>query len=139
MKVLLASDHAGYALKEKLLKSDLAEWVDMGPDSDARVDYPDFAHKACKALLAGKADYAVMICGSGQGMAMAANKHKGIRAALCWSEEIASLAKEHNNANVLCLASRFVSESEAVNICKAFFAAKFEGGRHLQRVEKIEV
>lgn len=139
-KIFIASDHAGFALKESLKKQfSNYVWEDLGPASEERVDYPDFAHLLCeKVINSGSQTLGILICGSGQGMAMSANKHKGIRAALCWSPEIAALSKEHNNANVLCLSSRHINESLNFEIFKSFMATEFAGGRHLDRVNKIE-
>ncbi|MEP6946956.1 MAG: ribose 5-phosphate isomerase B [Acidobacteriota bacterium] len=140
MKIAIASDHAGFEEKEKL-KSTLDSmgigYEDMGTDSTVSVDYPDFAKKLGEAVAAGKYEQGILMCGSGTGMAIAANKVPGIRAAVAWNEEIARLAREHNNANVLALAARFVSDDEQKKILKAWFGAKFEGGRHERRVEKI--
>jgi ribose 5-phosphate isomerase B len=137
MKLLIASDHAGFAMKQKIksLASDI-EWIDLGPESEDRVDYPDYADKVCKKIIS-EGGQGVLICGSGQGMAMRANKYKEIRAALCWSEEISKLAKAHNDANVLCLAGRFLPPEEAKKILDAFLKTEFEGGRHTARVEKV--
>lgn len=139
-KIFIASDHAGFALKESLKKQfPHFSWEDLGPESEDRVDYPDFAHSLCEKVIAS--DYktlGVLICGSGQGMVISANKHKGIRAALCWTPEIAALSKEHNDANVLCLSSRCVSEQTNFEIFNSFITTEFAGGRHLDRVNKIE-
>jgi len=141
MRVLIASDHAGFDLKETLKASPLAEWIDLGPKDDERVDYPDFAKRLCEEFLNDSDhlyDFAVLVCGSGQGMAITANKFQNIRAALVWNNEIAALARGHNDANVLCLPSRFISSEEALDFTKIFFTTEFEGGRHLDRVNKIE-
>jgi ribose 5-phosphate isomerase B len=141
MKIVLANDHAGFELKtavKKWLEENKYEVLDLGTYSEESVDYPDFAHKLATEVENSNGDEeGILICGSGNGVSMAANKHKGIRAALAWTPEIASLAKQHNNANVLSLPARFISESDALKIVKAFFDAKFEGGRHERRVEKI--
>ena len=141
MKIAIAADHAGYEEKEKL-KSTLDSmgigYDDMGTDSTASVDYPDYAKKLGEAVAAGKYEQGILVCGSGTGMAIAANKVPGIRAAVAWNEEIARLAREHNNANVLSLAARYIPDEEQKKILKAWFDAKFEGGRHERRVEKIE-
>jgi ribose 5-phosphate isomerase B len=139
MKIAIANDHAGFELKNRL-KSNLAathQIEDLGAYSADSVDYPDFAHKLAEEVESGRAELGILICGSGNGVAMAANKHKGIRAALAWLPEIAALARQHNNANVLCIPARFVSEEEAQSILNAFLNASFEGGRHERRVEKI--
>lgn len=141
MKIALAADHAGYEEKEKVKKT-LDElgigYTDMGTNSGESVDYPDFARKAAEAVAGGEYDQGLLLCGSGTGMAIAANKVHGIRAAVAWSPEIARLAREHNNANVLALPARFTSDNDVREILKAWFGAHFEGGRHEQRVEKIE-
>lgn len=140
MKIVLANDHAGYALKAQLLpwlRSNNYELHDLGAFSEESVDYPDFAHKLAEEVEKGDADLGILLCGSGNGVAIAANKHQGIRAALAWQPEIAALARQHNNANVLCLPARFISEDEGKEIVKAFLNAQFEGGRHQRRVDKI--
>lgn len=141
MKIAIAADHAGFEEKERLKKS-LDElgvsYDDMGTDSTASVDYPDFARKVGEAVARGDYDQGILVCGSGTGMAIAANKVPGIRAAVAWNEEIARLAREHNNANVLSLAARYIPDEEQKKILTAWFGAKFEGGRHERRVEKIE-
>jgi ribose 5-phosphate isomerase B len=140
MKIILGNDHAGYDLKEQLkktLREEGHEIEDVGTYSNDSVDYPDFAHKVAEKIVATEGEIGILICGSGNGVAMAANKHKGVRAALAWLPEIASLARQHNNANVLCLPARFISESLAKEIVDAYLSAEFEGGRHERRVEKI--
>lgn len=139
-KIALAADHAGFEEKEKL-KSTLTElgveFEDMGTTSGDSVDYPDFALKVGRAVANGEFDQGLLVCGSGTGMAIAANKVHGVRAAVAWSPDIARLAREHNNANVLALPARFVSDDQTKEIVKAWFDADFEGGRHERRVEKI--
>jgi len=139
-KIALGADHAGFEEKEKI-KATLnelgIEFEDMGTDGDASVDYPDFARKVAEAVGRGEYEQGILVCGSGTGMAISANKVKGVRAAVAWNEDIARLAREHNNANVLSLPARFTSDDEAAKIVKAWFAADFEGGRHERRVEKI--
>src|SRR5258707_15522534 len=140
MKIALAADHAGFEEKEKIKKTldEIGvEYTDMGTNSSESVDYPDFARKAAEAVARGEYDRGLLVCGSGTGMAIAANKVPGIRAAVAWNEEIASLAREHNDANVLSLAARFTPFDELAKIVRAWFAAKFDGGRHARRVEKI--
>lgn len=140
MKIAFASDHAGYDLKEFLigyLESLGFEPVDFGTHSSESCDYPDYAHPCAKAVETGECNFGVAMCGSGNGIAMTLNKHQGIRAALCWLPELASLAKQHNNANILVLPARFVSREEAVAIVDAYLAAQFEGGRHQRRIDKI--
>ena len=139
-KVALAADHAGFEEKEKIKKTleDLGvEYADMGTDSCDSVDYPDYALKAAEAVASGEFDQGLLVCGSGTGMAIAANKIHGVRAAVAWNEDIARLARTHNDANVLSLAARFNSPEELDRIVRAWFAADFEGGRHAKRVEKI--
>jgi ribose 5-phosphate isomerase B len=140
MKIALAADHAGFEEKEKI-KSTLdelgVEYTDMGTNSADSVDYPDYARKVGEAVARGEFDQGLLVCGSGTGMAIAANKVRGIRAAVAWSEDIARLARQHNDANVLSLPARFASAEESAKIVKAWFDADFEGGRHANRVEKI--
>lgn len=140
MKLGIASDHAGFELKEKL-KSHLItlghQVLDYGTHSTESTDYPDYAHPLAASVEDKTNDLGILICGSGNGVCMAANHHQGIRAALAWNEEVASLARQHNNANVLCLPARYVSEQEAFSITEAYLNANFEGGRHERRVEKI--
>src|SRR6476620_7208201 len=140
MKIAIAADHAGYEEKEKL-KSTLdglgITYDDMGTDSTASVDYPDYARKLGEAVASGEYEQGILVCGSGTGMAIAANKVPGVRAAVAWNEEIARLAREHNNANVLSLAARYTSPEENDKIVRAWFGAHFDAGRHERRVEKI--
>jgi ribose 5-phosphate isomerase B len=141
MKIALAADHAGFEEKEKIKKTldELGvEYTDMGTNSPDSVDYPDYARKVGEAVASGDVDQGLLLCGSGTGMAISANKVHGVRAAVAWSEEIARLAREHNNANVLALAARFTPPDELDKIVRAWFAADFEGGRHAKRVDKIE-
>jgi ribose 5-phosphate isomerase B len=139
-KIALAADHAGFEEKEKIKKTldEIGiEYDDMGTNSSEPVDYPDFARKVADAVSSGEYEQGLLVCGSGTGMAIAANKVKGVRAAVAWNEDIARLAREHNDANVLSLPARFVPEEESAKIVKAFFTAGFDGGRHERRVEKI--
>ncbi|GAB4201423.1 MAG: ribose 5-phosphate isomerase B [Bacteroidia bacterium] len=141
MKISIGSDHAGFDLKEKLkeyLMSKNITVIDKGTYSADSVDYPDYGHAVAQSVLNKECDLGIAICGSGNGINMAVNKHKGIRGALCWNEEIARLAKQHNNANVLSLPSRFIDETTAQKIVDAFISAEFEGGRHQKRIEKID-
>jgi ribose 5-phosphate isomerase B len=138
--IALGCDHAGFPYKASvvaLLQSKGIEVLDCGAYSADSVDYPDFVHPVARQVEEGTADLGIVMCGSGNGVAMTANKHQGIRAALCWTEELARLARQHNNANVLALPVRFISEREASSISQAFLEADFEGGRHERRVEKI--
>lgn len=142
VKVAFASDHAGFELKE-FVKEYMAgkgyEPVDFGTYSDASCDYADFAHPAAEAVESGECAFGICMCGSGNGIQMTLNKHQGIRAALCWLPELAALAKQHNNANILVLPARFVSKEEALAIVDAYLGAEFEGGRHQARIDKIPV
>ena len=139
-KISIASDHAGFEMKKSIMKyleKNGFSLIDRGPSSSESVDYPDFAKKVCKDLLDQNVDRGILVCGSGQGMAMVANKHKGIRAALCNSEEMTELARAHNDANILTLGARFVDESIALSCVEKFISTSFEGDRHIQRVKKI--
>ena len=141
MKFYLATDHAGIDLKDytvELLKAKGHEVVDMGPFTKERVDYPDFAHKVAEAVLADPVAQGILICGSGIGMSMAANRHAGIRAALCHDAYTATVARGHNDANILCFGERIVGKGVAESIIDAWIASSFDGGRHCGRVEKIE-
>lgn len=140
--IAMASDHAGYALKKKIaeyLYTKEIEVMDFGTFSEDSCDYPDFAHPAARAVENGEYPFGIAMCGSGNGIQMTLNKHQGIRAALCWIPEIASLARRHNDANFLVLPARFISEEEAFKIVDAYLDAKFEGGRHQCRIDKIPV
>ena len=141
MKIYIGSDHAGFDLKEQIKKhfEGEFEFVDVGTNSSESVDYPDFAHAVAEGVLKETDGVGVLICGTGNGMAMTANKHAGIRAALCWSPEISALAKQHNNANILVLPARFITTDNAVETMNAFFNAVFEGGRHQRRIDKINL
>lgn len=139
MKIAIANDHAGTELKTVLINAfgTAYEWKNFGTDHTDSVDYPDFVHPLAQSVSKQETELGVLICGSGNGVCMTANKHQDIRAALCWNAEIASLARQHNNANVICIPARFLTESEAIEVLKAFLEAKFEGGRHERRVQKI--
>mgnify|MGYP000909608077 FL=1 len=142
IKIALASDHAGYSTKEEMKRylESLGHQVwDFGTHSEESVDYPDFAHPLAFAVEKGEYELGFIFCGSGNGVSITANKHQGVRSALCWTAEIASLARQHNDANVCAIPARFVSVSDAKHIVKAFLDSKFEGGRHQRRVEKIPV
>lgn len=139
-KIAIGGDHAGFEYKAKLvskLESLGYEVKDFGPFSDASVDYPDYVHPLSTAIEQGEFELGIVICGSGNGVAITANKHQGIRAALCWNEELAALARQHNNANVLALPARFIAYDYAEKISEIFLTTDFEGGRHLNRVNKI--
>ena len=141
MKIAIGCDHAAFSLKEKLkpyLVSKGYEVKDFGCYSEERADYPDFAHLVASGVESKEFDFGLLMCGSGNGISMAANKHKGIRSALCWSAEIAELARQHNDANIICIPSRFVEEEIAKKMVDIFLTTDFEGGRHAKRVEKIE-
>jgi ribose 5-phosphate isomerase B len=142
MKVAIGSDHAGFELKESLRKyldSKGIEIVDKGTYSLERADYPDYGHAVATAVLDKSVDRGILMCGSGNGIAMSANKHAGIRAALCWNEEITSLARQHNDANILVLPARYITEESAVACCDLFLTTAFEGGRHQDRILKINI
>jgi len=139
--IVIASDHGGFILKEEIKKFLIEkkhDVRDLGTSSPDSVDYPDFAHKLAGALERGEAGTGILVCGSGIGMAMAANRHRGIRAAVCTNEYMAAMARKHNDANVLCLGERVVGVDLARSIVTAFLETGFEGGRHQRRVEKIE-
>ncbi|MBQ3732657.1 MAG: ribose 5-phosphate isomerase B [Bacteroidales bacterium] len=141
MKIYIGSDHAGVDLKS-LIKERFGgrfEFEDMGTLTTDSVDYPDFAHKVAENVLADGESQGILICGTGNGMAITANKHADIRAALCWSPDIAALAKQHNNANIIVLPARFISPETAFETLEAFFSAQFEGGRHQRRIDKINI
>ena len=139
--ILIASDHAGFALKEQL-EAQLRELGyavdDLGPSSDASVDYADFAHPLARRISEGTAERGILMCGTGLGMSYTANRYPHVRAAVAWTPEIAALAREHNDANVLVLPARFVGEADGKAILKAWLDTPFAGGRHVRRVEKIE-
>ena len=139
-KIGIACDHAGYQMKEFLvgyLSSKGFDVVDFGTYSEESIDYPDFGHALASAIEASEMVRGIGLCGSGEGMAMTLNKHQGIRAGLCWNTEVAGLIRQHNNANVVVLPARFISNDEAMAIVEKFLSTDFEGGRHIARVEKI--
>jgi ribose 5-phosphate isomerase B len=141
MKIALGADHRGFELKKKIkiYLIDLGHQVtDFGTDSTQSVDYPDFGFKVAESVAKGESDFGITFCWTGNGMNMAANKVKGIRSALCVNEEMAKLTRAHNNANVLALASKFVSESQAKKIVDVWLTTEFEGGRHKPRIDKIK-
>ena len=141
LKIAICSDHAGFELKQivnqYLIDKKPVAYHDFGTYTAESCDYADFAHPMASAVEQGEFDFGISICGSGNGISMTVNKHQGIRAALCWNEEIARLARLHNNANVLSLPARFVSVEEALKMVDAFFTTDFEGGRHQGRIDKI--
>jgi ribose 5-phosphate isomerase B len=139
-RIAIGGDHAGVSYKEQLHQHLLTlgfEVRDFGPVNTASVDYPDYVHPLSTALELGEFDFGIVICGSGNGVAITANKHQGIRAALCWNEELAALARQHNDANVLALPARFISYEVAERLAEIFLTTSFEGGRHQSRVNKI--
>jgi len=140
MKLAIGNDHAGSDLKKKivnLLEDQNIEVVNYGTDQNKSVDYPDFAHPVGKSIQENKVDLAIVICGSGNGVNMVVNKYTKVRSALCWNTELAALARSHNNANILAIPARFVSEEVAIEMVNTFLTTPFEGGRHQNRVEKI--
>ena len=138
MKISIGNDHAGVDYKKFIIENLKNHSVtNHGTDDVNSVDYPDFAHPVSLDVENKTSEIGILICGSGNGVAMTANKHKKVRAALCWSEEIAKLAKQHNNANIVCIPARFISKEEALQIVKSFINTDFEGGRHERRVNKI--
>ena len=138
-KIFISSDHAGYNLKINIIKklSKKQKIVDLGPSSKNSVDYPDYAHKLSKKVSDNKGSFGILICGSGMGMSMTANKNKKIRAALCYSIKNTKLSRLHNNANIITLGERLINKKKAINLVNIFLKTKFEGGRHLRRVKKI--
>ena len=140
MKISIGNDHAGTDYKKEIVKylqKKKIEVINNGTDNNESVDYPDFAHPVAEQVEKKESFFGIIICGSGNGANMTANKHQKIRSALCWSKEIAELARTHNNANILSIPSRFVSLKTAIEIVHAFLETKFEGGRHLTRINKI--
>lgn len=139
ISVAICADHAGYKLKQRIQETfaDSFEFTDFGTHSEDSMDYPDVAHPMAMSVIDEKVSWGIAICGSGNGINMTVNKHAGIRSALCWRVDLAELAREHNNANVLSLPARFISDELALEIVEAFAAAAFEGGRHQRRVDKI--
>ena len=138
-KIFIASDHAGYRLKKNVISrySKTKKIIDLGPESDDSVDYPDFARKLSKKVASNKGSFGILICGSGMGMAIAANKTKNIRAALCYSVKNTKLSRLHNNANIITLGERLINKNKAFNLIKIFLSTEFEGGRHIRRVKKM--
>jgi ribose 5-phosphate isomerase B len=142
ISISIGSDHAGFELKKQIidyLKNKLFIVIDKGCFSEERADYPDFAHHTAESVITKESEFGILMCGSGNGINMTANKHKGIRAALCWTSEIASMARQHNDANVLVLPARYITISEALKCVDVFLSEKFEGGRHQERIEKIDL
>ena len=139
MNISIGNDHAGVDYKNYIIENlkDKHDIKNHGTDNESSVDYPDFAHPVSSDVDNQISDLGILICGSGNGVAMTANKYKNVRAALCWNEELAVLAKQHNNANIVCIPARFISKEEALQIVKSFIQTGFEGGRHERRVNKI--
>lgn len=139
MNISIGNDHAGVDYKNYIIENlnDKHDIKNHGTDAESSVDYPDFAHPVSSDVDNQTSDLGILICGSGNGVAMTANKYKNVRAALCWNEELAVLAKQHNNANIVCIPARFISKEEALQIVKSFIQTGFEGGRHERRVNKI--
>ena len=140
MKIAIGNDHAGTEYKKVIMQYLLSEnyqVTNVGTDTPESVDYPDFAHPIGEMIDKGEVDWGIVICGSGNGVAMTVNKHAKVRCALCWNKEIAALAREHNNANILAIPARFTAVEQALEMVKTFLATPFEGGRHARRVEKI--
>ena len=139
-KIFISSDHAGFKLKENIksfLKKKKYSFIDLGPDNDNRVDYPDYAHSVSKKVKINKNNRGILVCGSGMGMNIAANRHKNIRAAQCYNVKSTKLSRLHNDANIITLGSRLLSKKNALNCVSIFLKTKFEGGRHLKRIKKI--
>ena len=139
-KICISSDHAGYKLKEQiktyLIKKEIP-LIDLGPFEIKSVDYPDYAKKIARRVVKKRSDVGILVCGSGTGMAISANKTKGIRAAVCYNAKSTRLSRQHNNANIIALGSRLIKKNEAMKLIKIFLNTKFQGGRHLRRVKKI--
>ena len=138
-KIYIASDHAGFKLKSNILSkfAKKKKIIDLGPNSSISVDYPDYAKKLSKKIASDKSSFGILICGSGMGMAITANKIKNVRAALCYSSKNTKLSRLHNNANIITLGERLISKNKAINLIKIFLGTKFEGGRHLRRIKKM--
>ena len=139
-KISISSDHAGFKLKEKIkqnLKNKKISVLDLGPITDSSVDYPDFAKRVARNVASKKSNIGILVCGSGTGMAMSANKFKKIRAAVCYNKASTSLSRKHNNANIIALGSRLTKKSVALKLVNIFLSTKFEGGRHLRRIKKV--
>lgn len=137
--IIIGSDHAGFTMKDAIKKkfSKNFEFTDKGTFSSDSVDYPDYAHAVAAEVDAGKFAFGILLCGSANGVAITANRHNGVRAAICWIPEIAELARKHNNANIICIPARFVSDETAFLMIEKFLSTDFEGGRHQKRIDKI--
>ena len=139
-KISISSDHAGFKLKEEIkknLKKKKIKVLDFGPTTDKSVDYPDFAKKVARSISSKQSNVGILVCGSGTGMAMSANKLKKIRAAVCYNEASTRLSRKHNNANIIALGARLINKSKAIKLVNVFLSTKFEGGRHLRRIKKV--
>ena len=139
-KISISSDHAGFKLKEKIKQNLINKKIsvlDLGPKTDSSVDYPDFAKRVARNVASKKSNIGILVCGSGTGMAMSANKFKKIRAAVCYNKASTSLSRKHNNANIIALGSRLTNKSVALKLVNIFLSTKFEGGRHLKRIKKV--
>tara|TARA_Y100000814_G_scaffold114267_1_gene81163 strand:+ start:938 stop:1378 length:441 start_codon:yes stop_codon:yes gene_type:complete len=141
IKIAISCDHAGKKLSDYIIKKLNKKFlfINLNPPSDESVDYPDYAHKVCDNINKGNVEYGILICGSGIGMSMAANRHKNIRAARVHDRNAVTMTRKHNNANVLCLGERMIDKNEAVKLVELFLETKFEGGRHQKRIDKIEI
>jgi len=140
MKIVIGNDHAGYEIKlvlKEWLEGQDYDITDYGTDSPEPADYPDIVHPLAGSIESGEFDMGVLICGSGQGASITANKYQGIRATLCWRPEIASLARSHNDANIICLPGRFIEKEQAIEVLKIFLDTPFDGGRHKRRIDKV--
>ena len=140
MKISIGNDHAGTEYKKEIvqyLEKEGHEVINHGTDSESSVDYPDFVHPVAEDVSNGKVDFGIIICGSGNGANMTANKHQKVRSALCWTKEITKLARQHNDANILSIPARFTSKIQSIEMVKTFLNTEFEGGRHKNRVDKI--
>jgi len=140
MKIAIGNDHAGTEYKFKIvehLKNQKLEVLNFGTDKEESVDYPDFVHPVAEKISSNKVDFGILLCGSANGVAMTANKYKKVRAGICWISEVSSLIRKHNNANILCIPSRFTKEGEIIKIVDTFLNTSFEGGRHQRRINKI--
>jgi ribose 5-phosphate isomerase B len=139
IKISIGNDHAGTDLKNKIMEvyADRYAFINHGTDGSESVDYPDFVHPVARDIEEGVSTFGILICGSANGVCMTANKHKGIRAGLAWNKEVATLIKQHNNANIICIPARFLTEEEALTVLQTFMSQEFEGGRHQRRVDKI--
>ena len=141
-KIAIGADHAGFELKQELLRylsEKKIDYIDKGTFSADRADYPDYGHAVATAVTSHEVNFGILMCGSGNGINISANKHRGIRAALCWNAEIATLARQHNDANILVLPARYISVEEAHKCIDVFLSEKFEGGRHQARIDKIDI